>query len=314
MDLTTIFCDVDDFCKEYVEHAKKNNLPLFQCEKRERLFQMTLSEIISVFIYHAVCSPEFKTFKAFYKYTHSELKSAFPGLVSYGRMIELKELVQLPMCMFLLTKLGKCTGISFGDSTKIEACNIKRASAHKTLKQISARGKTGSGWFYGSKLHLVLSHVGEIVSLLITPGNVADNNRWVIQKLTEHLFGKFFGDKGYIISPDLWQDLYKRGLQIIHGLRANMKPKLLPLEDKILLRKRASISETGFSILKDRMSLQYTKNRSVYGFMSAIVSMLIAYQLRPTKPSIKFVCPEDAEKYIPSGHGNLAKSILAIAH
>ena len=288
MDLTTIFYHVDNFCKQYEAYLQKRELPLFGERSHGKAYQMTLSEVISVLVYHGTTSHEFKTFKAFYKYMQDELQSAFPGLVSYGRMIELREMVQVPLCMFLITLLGRCTGVSYGDSTKIEACNIKRASSHKTLKKISAFGQTGSGWFYGSKLHLVLNHVGEIISFLLTPGNFVDNNHEVIRNLTQSLHGKFFADRGYIIHPDLWQELYERGLQVIHGLRSNMANKLMPMIDKILLRKRACISEGGFSILKDRQSLQYTKHRSIYGFLCHIVSMLIAYQLRPNKPSIRF--------------------------
>jgi hypothetical protein len=132
----------------------------------------------------------------------------------------------------------------------------------------------------------VSNHFGEIINLLITPGNMADNNPFVIDALTKGLFGKIFGDKGYIINPSFWQELYKKGVQIIHGLRSNMKQKLMPLADKILLRKRACIAEGVFSILKDRMSLQYTKHRSLYGFFCHIFSMLIAYQFRFVKPSL----------------------------
>lgn len=286
MDLTTIFYHVDNFCKQYTKQIEDGTLPPHKIQQS----LMTLSEIMTVFIYNASCSHEFKTFKAFYKYAQSELKSAFPALLSYGRMIELKEPIQVSLTMFLMTALGAYTGTSFVDSTKVESCNIKRESSHKTLKSISAKGKTGAGWFYGLKVHLVLNHFGEIINLLITPGNFADNNRFVIDALTEGLFGKIFGDKGYIIDPSFWQELYKKGIQIIHGLRSNMKQKIMPIADKILLRKRACIAEGAFSILKDRMSLQYTKHRSLYGFFCHILSMLIAYQFRPIKPSL--VCNE----------------------
>ena len=294
MDLTTIFYHVDNFCKEYAKQMDARKLPLSD-QKRNNQYCMSLSEIVSVFVYHAACSHEFKTFKAFYKHANSELKSGFPMLVSYGRMTELKEQAQLPLTMFLLCIFGECTGISYVDSTKIEACNIKREYSHKTLKAIAAKGKTGAGWFYGLKLHLVVNHKGEIINLLLTPGNFADNNHGVIDALTNGIWGKMFGDKGYILNPHFWEELYKRGMQIIHGLRSNMKQKIMPFFDKILLRKRASVSEGVFSILKDRMSLQYTKHRSIYGFFCHILSMLIAYQLRPVKPGITFDCANNTE-------------------
>ncbi len=52
------------------------------------------------------------------------------------------------MLVFLSTKkLGNATGIWFIDSFSLEACHIKRASCHKTLKGLAQKGKTSMGWF-----------------------------------------------------------------------------------------------------------------------------------------------------------------------
>jgi hypothetical protein len=39
---------------------------------------------------------------------------------------------------------------------------------------ITKRGKGTMGWFYGCKLHLLINHIGEVISLKITPGNTND--------------------------------------------------------------------------------------------------------------------------------------------
>jgi hypothetical protein len=54
------------------------------------------------------------------------------------------------------------------------------------------------------------------------------------------IIGKLFGDKGYI-SQNLFDSLFKNGLQLVTRLKNNMKNKLMPLIDKILLRKRSLI-------------------------------------------------------------------------
>lgn len=46
------------------------------------------------------------------------------------------------------------------------------------------------------QLHLIVNDKGEILSFLLTPGNVADVS--VLDKLSRGIFGKLFGDKGYI--------------------------------------------------------------------------------------------------------------------
>jgi len=58
--------------------------------------------------------------------------------------------------------------------------------------------------------------------------------------MVAELEGKVFADKGYI-SKSLFQRLWQRGLHLITGIRRNMKNYLLPILDKILLRKRSVI-------------------------------------------------------------------------
>ncbi len=79
---------------------------------------------------------------------------------------------------------------------------------------------------------------GEILSFLITQGNVADIA--VVDELSKGIYGKFFGDKGYI-SSELSKTLLKKGLELFTTLRKNMKAKMLTLQDRILLRKRVLI-------------------------------------------------------------------------
>jgi hypothetical protein len=282
MDLTAIFYHVDNFCNQF-DKWLINRLLMLPRIKGQVRNTLTESEIMSIIIYYAACSDEYKHFKAFYAAKYTDLKAAFPHLVSYERMIELKESVELRLVTFLISLFSECTGVSFIDSTKIEACRPKRAKRHKTLKGLAQWGMTSDGWFYGFKLHAVVNHLREIVSLCITPGNVADNNEHIIRKMTDNVFGKMFGDKGYILNPELWSEVYYHGIQFITNIRKNMQQKLIPIEDKMILNKRASIIETFFSILKDRMSLQYTRVRSVYGFVCNVISMLIAYQMKVTK-------------------------------
>jgi len=62
--------------------------------------------------------------------------------------------------MFFLKecRLGKCTGISFIDSTSIQVCENQLIYWHnKTFKEVAQRGKSSMGWFYGFKLHLIIN-------------------------------------------------------------------------------------------------------------------------------------------------------------
>ena len=66
------------------------------------------------------------------------------------------------------------------------------------------------------------------------------DDRKPVPNLVKHLIGKLFGDKSYI-SQGLFDSLFKNGLQLVTQLKNNMKNKLMPLIDKILLRKRSLI-------------------------------------------------------------------------
>ena len=94
---------------------------------------------------------------------------------------------------------GKCTGISFVDSTSIRVCHNKRIKRNKVFDGIAQVGKNTMRWFYGFKLHLVCNDRGELLSFCLTPANVDDRDPKTLQTLTKKLFGKLFGDKGYIV-------------------------------------------------------------------------------------------------------------------
>jgi hypothetical protein len=188
----------------------------------------------------------------------------------------------VPLFSYLLYIKGQITGISFIDSTSITVCHNKRVSRNKVFKGLAKRGKTTSGWFYGFKLHLVINDKGEIIAFQLTPGNIADVV--MLDTVTIGLWGKLFGDKGYISAKEA-EKLFLRGVQIITGLRAKMKPKLMPLIDKILLRKR-SLIETVNDQLKNISQIEHTRHRSPANFLINLLSGLVAYMHQPKKPSL----------------------------
>ena len=114
------------------------------------------------------------------------------------------------------------------------------------------------GWFFGVKLHLVINDRGELLAVRVTPGNVDD--RKPVPALVKRLWGKLFGDKGYI-SKALKDQLRAHGVELITRLKANMKNQLMLLSDKLLLRKRAII-ESVIDQLKNISQIEHTRHRS----------------------------------------------------
>jgi DDE family transposase len=280
MSLLELFCDVDDFWQA-VSPAWQAQLFAHGKRKRLRKAQLNESEIMTIMIlFH---QSQYRTFKAFYtQYVQKHLQKEFPALVSYNRFVELMPRVLIPLMVYLKQQLGACTGVSFIDSTPLRVCHNRRINRHHVFKEVAARGKSSMGWFYGFKLHLVVNDRGEILAFHLSSGNLDD--RKPVPDLTKDLFGKLFADKGYISQP-LFELLFQENVQLITSVRQNMKNRLMPLEDKLLLRKR-SIIETINDQLKNISQIEHTRHRSVFNFLVNLIAGLIAYCLRPKKPSL----------------------------
>jgi hypothetical protein len=214
------------------------------------------------------------------------MQSDFNKLVSYNRFIELKENAISPLMFFLkICCAAACTGVSFIDSFALKVCHNRRIHSNKVFKGIAQRGQTSVGWFYGFKVHFVMSHVGEIINFYITPGNIADNNNELLELLTQDMFGKIFGDKGYLVNPDLYRKLYERGVQLITKIRKNMNNVLMSMMDKLLLRKRGTI-ESAIGVLKEFFDIEHSRHRSQKNFLCHVLSAITAYFFKSDKPSI----------------------------
>ncbi len=292
-----IFVAVDDFCLLFEEPIKQHLISEgSDIKRRNRKASLCDSEVIALLIsFH---SGGFSNFKFFYiHYACVHLTEYFPGLVSYNRFIELSQRCAVAFMLFLHHCCrGECTGISFIDSTVLRVCHNKRIRRNKTFEGIAQVGKSSMGWFYGFKLHLVINDKGEILSFYLSRANVDDRNAKAITLLTEKLFGKLFGDKGYI-SKALTDMLFGNGIQLITAVRRNMKDKALSNEERLLLRKRAVI-ETVNDELKSICHVEHTRHRSLNGFLLNLMSAIAAYSFFPKKPSIRKVVEETNPKLI----------------
>ena len=92
----------------------------------------------------------------------------------------------------------------------------------KVFKGIDTDGKGTMGCCHGFKLHLACNARGEIVAYVLTGVNVSDKELKVFKVLAKRLYGKLFADKGYI-SQRLFDFLFEDGIQLVAGLRVNIK-------------------------------------------------------------------------------------------
>ena len=163
----------------------------------------------------------------------------------------------------------------------IAVCHNRRISSHRVFAKTAERGKNSVGWFYGFKLHLIVNDERELLAVRLTAANVDD--RTPVPKLVKELFGKLYGNKGYI-SQKLFDLLFADGVQLVTKIRKNMN-------NKLMLRKRAII-ETIYDQLKNISQIEHARHGSGINFLLNIVSALIAYTHQEKKPSLNLRSPQ----------------------
>ena len=142
------------------------------------------------------------------------------------------------------------------------------------------------GWFYGlnsiwlSMIVVKSCHVRSHQKMRMT-GNQ-------FRVLCKYLSGKLVADRGYISRPLFEQLLETFNVQLITRLKKNMKNRLMPWLDKLLLRKRAII-ESVIDQIKNISQIEHTCHRSPINAFINIIADLIAYCHQPKKPSLNII-------------------------
>ena len=206
-----LFCMADDFCKFFDAMTAKYTFKPTAKRKYHRDSTMSKAEIMLIMIlFH---DSGYRCLKHFYQEKIcKQMRHFFPKVVSYNRFVELEKDVAIPLAIFIKkVLLGKCTGISFVDSTPLRVCKNQRIHIHKTFKGIAQRGKCSMGWFFGFKLHLICNERGELLNFMITPGDVDDRKPLEYKAFVEFIYGKLVGDKGYI-GKNMFQRLFVDGI------------------------------------------------------------------------------------------------------
>lgn len=281
MSVLELFCAVDDFCQAFEPQWRQRLLSASEV-RRQRVGQLCLSEVMTLMIHFH--QSRYRDFKSYYQHhVQVYLRQEFPQLVSYSRFVELMPRAVVPLAVYLRSCFGSCTGISFVDSTTLTVCRNQRIHQHKVFAEIATRGKNTLGWFFGFKLHLVVNEQGELLACQLTPGNVDD--RKPLPALAQRLFGKLFGDKGYLSQPLTEELLTQHHVHLLTPARRNMQGNLLRHTDAMLLRKRAII-ESIVDQLKNISQIDHSRHRSPINFVVNLLAGLIAYCFQAKKPAL----------------------------
>ncbi len=202
IDFTELFCFVDDFFK----FCKRKNISTNGCNSKPGpVPRLNKSEVITIILGYT--KSNFDCFKNYYEqYIMNYHRHDF-DLVSYKRFNSLIGDYLPDLAIMLSSMLKECDGLSLVDSTSIAVCKNYRISSHKVFKSMASRGKTTKGWFYGIKMHIITNLQGELVKVSFTAGNKDDRKQ--LLAMSKGIFGKIFGDRGYI-SKKLFQELFEK--------------------------------------------------------------------------------------------------------
>jgi len=261
-------------------------LPIRYLPAAGRKAALAESEVLTILVLYHLSG--FKCFEYFYeRLLLQELKSYFPKAVSYTQFLSLS---RQACSHILLLAQYRCrfsapTAHYYIDSKKLPVCDNRRIHQHRVFEELAQRGKSSTGWFFGFKLHLVTNQYRELMRFLITPANVADNNKQVLSYLLSDLQGKCYGDKGYLTS--MLAELLEKGLHLVTKLRKNMKNMLLTLQNKLGLMKRGKIEAVN-DILMSVCDIDHTRHRNPINALVQVLSGLAAYTfLEPQNSKVK---------------------------
>jgi hypothetical protein len=173
MDLTTVYCDLDDpYCNFSFEPPQ--DLLLGPRRVRQRCTSLSPSELMTILLmFHR--SGGYRNFKGYYtgqvlRHWHRES----PDAPNYSRVVQLLPRVLWPLVHYLGSRRGEVTGISFVDSTPLKVCYNARIHSHKVFGGLAQREKTSTGWFFGLKLQLIINDHSALPGVRLTPGDVDD--------------------------------------------------------------------------------------------------------------------------------------------
>jgi hypothetical protein len=123
LSLEELFCSVDDFCQVF-EPQWQGQLLSHNLQIRKRKRSLCLSEVMTILVgFH---QSYYRNFKKYYQEkVQTQWQTYFPGLVNYNRFVEFMPNTLIPLCAYLRSCFGTCSGISFMDSTSLKVCHMR---------------------------------------------------------------------------------------------------------------------------------------------------------------------------------------------
>lgn len=161
----------------------------------------------------------------------------------------------------ILLPAGSC--ISIIDGFPMPGCGFKRAYFSRLHKGEASYGYCAAKdmKYYGFKGHLLIDKSGVILDMNIAAANI--DEREMLLELAAKNGLKTLGDKGYICSDSMKEELLRAGVNLHTPLRDNMKDDR-PKEVVRALNNTRRIVETVIGQLSGRFNIEKVRARDLW--------------------------------------------------
>lgn len=177
-----------------------------------------------------------------------------------------------------MTKMISPNEIAIVDSFPLPLCQAIRNHRISIFKGVADIGYNASKhlWFYGFKVHMLVTLSGYILNYVVTPASVHDSK--AIQELLEGCKQSvILGDLGYL-SNELKQGLELEGYHLWIPVRQNMTGAKEQNNWRVMAMRRTI--ETRFSELCRLFDIEYTLARGLAGLQLRLEQIVLAHNLR----------------------------------
>lgn len=233
------------------------------------------SELLTILIWDGLTEPH-KNLSSLHAWISREYRDYFPKLPKYQNFVAHVHRLLPQMVWLLQSLLVSDAPLRFADSTMLPVCKPIRADRHKVAKGVAQFGKNWQGWHYGFKLHAAIDHHNRLAALVFTPASEHDNQH--MEQLVNDQTRILVGDSHYggnVMRRRLWK---KHKTIVIAPPHHTQKKKLAADWQMLLLHMRPKIEAT-FGKLKEQHFLVTSFPRSVAGYFTHYVRVLIGYQM-----------------------------------
>lgn len=265
--ILTLFCLIDDLCKS-----------LFGPETYTtgRRAKLSRSELITLLVIFSLNGQN--TFHGFYRIF--VMNKYFTNLPEYSRLLRNIKTISyethiLLQALLLVNRQHHNEQLMLIDSAPLPVCRNKRIFNY-TVTELADRGMSSMGWFFGFKVHIIVTTEGTLLQFMVTPGNTSDKDHNLLIKMFDGLKGIAVGDKAYVSYP-LKEKLMKEGINLITGMFKNTK-KIVTNTYHSMLRLRQLV-ETSIGSIKFRSNCASSLPRSLDGYFWRYISAIFSYVL-----------------------------------